>query len=83
MPKFYEDIEVEKSKKKVACEDLRDDLLECLQNTDCVKKDKKTPRDCMRLESLPQQCAVLRNSFFECRRSMLDMRNRFRGRRYY
>lgn len=38
MPKYYEDIEEEKSKKKFACEGLRDDLLECLLNTDCVKK---------------------------------------------
>lgn len=83
MPKYYEDVEEIKQKKKFACEGLRDDLLECLSNSDCVKKDKKTPRECMHDSSLSDQCAKLRFSFFECKRSMLDMRTRFRGRKYY
>ncbi|KAH9513487.1 Dephospho-CoA kinase (Dephosphocoenzyme A kinase) (COAE) [Bulinus truncatus] len=83
MPKFYEDIEETKKKKKHACEDLRDDLLECLSNTDCVRKDRKTPRECMHDASIPNHCNMLRNAFFECKRSLLDMRTRFRGRKYY
>ncbi|CAL1538139.1 unnamed protein product [Lymnaea stagnalis] len=83
MPKYYEDVEELNQKKKFACEGLRDDLLECLSKSDCVKKDKKTPRECMHDSLLPQECATLRVSFFECKRSMLDMRTRFRGRKYY
>ncbi|KAI8798733.1 cytochrome c oxidase assembly factor 5 [Biomphalaria glabrata] len=83
MPKFYEDVEETKQKKKYACEGLRDDLLECMSKTDCVRKDKKTPRECLHDPQIPEKCAMLRNAFFECKRSLLDMRTRFRGRRYY
>ncbi|GFN75057.1 cytochrome c oxidase assembly factor 5 [Plakobranchus ocellatus] len=85
MPKYFEDPDEdkEKDKKKYACEGIRDDLIECLLKTDCVKKDKKTPRDCLHEPSLPDECVKLRVAFFECRRSMLDMRTRFRGRKDY
>ncbi|GFR68580.1 cytochrome c oxidase assembly factor 5 [Elysia marginata] len=85
MPKYYEDPEDDKAieKKKYACEGVRDDLIECLSQTDCVRKEKKTPRDCLHDPSLPDACVKLRLAFFECRRSMLDMRTRFRGRKDY
>ena len=40
MPKYYEDPEEDKAieKKKYACEGIRDDLIECLSQTDCVRK---------------------------------------------
>ncbi|XP_005106925.1 cytochrome c oxidase assembly factor 5 [Aplysia californica] len=83
MPKYYEDVEETKTKKKFACEGIRDDLLECLLKTDCVMKEKRTPRDCMSDPSIPDECNKLRVAFLECRRSMLDMRTRFRGRKDY
>ncbi|EFX86759.1 cytochrome c oxidase assembly factor 5-like [Daphnia pulex] len=67
------------------CSALREDLKFCIQNTDCFKKEKKTPRQCL-LEnhpSVPAECHQLRQSFFECKRSILDNRQRFRGRKEY
>ncbi|CAG5120939.1 unnamed protein product [Candidula unifasciata] len=83
MPKYYEDIEEIKKKKKYACQGIRDDLLECLLKTECCTVKKKTPRECMLDPAIPDECTRLRTAFFECRRSMLDMRTRFRGRKDY
>jgi cytochrome c oxidase assembly factor 5 len=83
MPKFFEDVDEIKSKKKYACEGVRDDLLECLLKSDCCKKDKRTPRECLQDSTVSNECAKLRVAFFECKRSMLDMRTRFRGRKDY
>uniref|UniRef100_A0A0B7BIR9 Cytochrome c oxidase assembly factor 5 n=1 Tax=Arion vulgaris TaxID=1028688 RepID=A0A0B7BIR9_9EUPU len=83
MPKYYEDIEEINAKKGYACEHIKDDLLECLLKSDCCKKDKKTPRQCMLDPSIQDDCVRLRVAFFECKRSLLDMRTRFRGRKDY
>uniref|UniRef100_A0A8D0I1B8 Cytochrome c oxidase assembly factor 5 n=1 Tax=Sus scrofa TaxID=9823 RepID=A0A8D0I1B8_PIG len=39
----------------------------------------KSPRQCLKEGS----CKALQYSFFECKRSMLDARSRFRGRKGY
>ncbi|XP_005862303.1 PREDICTED: cytochrome c oxidase assembly factor 5 [Myotis brandtii] len=39
----------------------------------------KSPRQCLK----EGNCRALKNSFFECKRSMLDARSRFRGRKGY
>ncbi|KAF6204592.1 hypothetical protein GE061_018752 [Apolygus lucorum] len=68
-----------------ACAGVRADLKSCLLQSDCVKKGKKTPRECLLVDdgTVPMQCQALRNLFFECKRSMLDQRQRFRGRKGY
>lgn len=79
----YDDEEVPKTKD--SCAGLREDLRACLLATDCVQLSKKTPKACL-LEhhpSVPQECYGLRNTFFECKRSLLDNRQRFRGRKGY
>ncbi|BFZ24341.1 hypothetical protein BsWGS_27380 [Bradybaena similaris] len=83
MPKYFEDIEEISKQKKNACQSVRDDLLECLLKSDCCRKDKKTPRQCMHDPRIQDECVRLRVAFFECKRSMLDMRTRFRGRKDY
>ncbi|XP_017778331.1 PREDICTED: cytochrome c oxidase assembly factor 5 [Nicrophorus vespilloides] len=57
----------------------------CLLQSDCCRLQKKTPRECLNVTdgSVPTECQVLRNTFFECKRSMLDNRTRFRGRKGY
>ncbi|KAI4458572.1 cytochrome c oxidase assembly protein [Holotrichia oblita] len=56
------------------------------------KGDGKTPRECLKANNVPQECVALRNTFFECKRSLvrenidlfcLDNRQRFRGRKGY
>ncbi|XP_025086911.1 cytochrome c oxidase assembly factor 5-like [Pomacea canaliculata] len=86
MPKYGPDEQEDDGKPKPACVGLREDLRECLLKSDCVRKNGKTPKECLRLgndPSIPSECQSLRTAFFECKRSLLDMRQRFRGRRGY
>ncbi|XP_017777979.1 PREDICTED: cytochrome c oxidase assembly factor 5-like [Nicrophorus vespilloides] len=77
--------EGEKLADQSACAGVRADLKMCLLQSDCCRLQKKTPRECLNVTdgSVPTECQVLRNTFFECKRSMLDNRTRFRGRKGY
>lgn len=35
-------------------------------------QDKKTPRECLQGNNVPSECQVLRNTFFECKRSLVS-----------
>ncbi|EJD53837.1 hypothetical protein AURDEDRAFT_52741 [Auricularia subglabra TFB-10046 SS5] len=65
----------------MSCEPILNALKQCLLLSDCVQKDGRLPSDCLKNHSneLPEECQLLRLSMFECKRSMLDMRKRFRG----
>ncbi|XP_065316816.1 phosphoserine aminotransferase-like isoform X2 [Gordionus sp. m RMFG-2023] len=65
---------------KPACNQIRVELKDCLINTDCVKKFNLSPKDCLTNNhpSVPHLCYKLRTAFFECKRSILDNRTRFR-----
>jgi len=65
------------------CDGLRVDLKRCLLKSDCCLKSHKTPLQCLQDNEVPQECQALRVAFFECKRSLLDMRTRFRGRKGY
>lgn len=78
----YED-ETSQLQDKSPCAGVRADLKMCLLQSDCVKVDGNTPRDCLKQGQIPQECISLRNTFFECKRSLLDARQRFRGRKGY
>ncbi|CAH1401999.1 unnamed protein product [Nezara viridula] len=67
------------------CAGVRADLKICLLESDCVKKNHRTPRECLNINdgTVPTECQALRNLFFECKRSLLDNRQRFRGRKGY
>ncbi|XP_028935522.1 cytochrome c oxidase assembly factor 5 [Ornithorhynchus anatinus] len=75
MPRYYED----KPEEEGACAGVREDLGLCLLQSDCVLKEGKSPRQCLK----EGNCKALKVSFFECKRSMLDARSRFRGRKGY
>ncbi|XP_030055401.1 cytochrome c oxidase assembly factor 5 [Microcaecilia unicolor] len=75
MPKYYED----KEEEQTACAGVREDLKTCLLETDCVLKEGKSPKQCLR----EGHCKALQVTFFECKRSVLDTRSRFRGRKGY
>ncbi|KAL3880210.1 hypothetical protein ACJMK2_032467 [Sinanodonta woodiana] len=79
-----EDNEGEKKPRKRACDGLRTRLKECLILSDCVQKGGKTPKECLNLKgdpSVPNECQLLRTAFYDCKRSLIDMRARFRGRK--
>ncbi|XP_049872639.1 cytochrome c oxidase assembly factor 5 [Pectinophora gossypiella] len=68
---------------KSPCAGIRADLKMCLLESDCCRKDKKTPRECLQAHLVPEECMQLRHTFFECKRSLLDNRRRFRGHKGY
>uniref|UniRef100_A0A8C2UZ22 Cytochrome c oxidase assembly factor 5 n=2 Tax=Chinchilla lanigera TaxID=34839 RepID=A0A8C2UZ22_CHILA len=74
MPRYYED-----KPEGSACSGLKEDLGACLLQSDCVLQEGKSPRECLK----EGYCRALKYSFFECKRSMLDARSRFRGRKGY
>lgn len=67
------------------CATIRSDLKECMLATDCCRVEGKTPRQCLKEkhESVPERCYRLVYLFYECKRSVLDNRVRFRGRKGY
>ncbi|XP_025414916.1 cytochrome c oxidase assembly factor 5 [Sipha flava] len=65
------------------CSGVRADLKMCLLESNCCKIEKKTPKECLRERNCPPECLALQNTFFECKRSLLDNRQRFRGRKGY
>ncbi|KAM4796405.1 cytochrome c oxidase assembly factor 5 [Rhinophrynus dorsalis] len=75
MPKYYED----KEEDKQPCAGVKEDLKTCLLQTNCVLQEGKTPKECLK----EGHCKALQVSFFECKRSILDNRARFRGRKGY
>ncbi|KAJ7700020.1 cytochrome c oxidase assembly protein PET191-domain-containing protein [Mycena rosella] len=64
-----------------SCKGLIAAMKDCIMNSDCVVKDGNKPSECLRhhTNELPEECQSLRRATFECKRGMLDMRNRFRG----
>ncbi|XP_034944359.1 cytochrome c oxidase assembly factor 5 [Chelonus insularis] len=82
---YNNEVVIDKPQSKERCANIRDDLKMCLLQTDCCRKYKKTPRQCLldRDPSIPDECYVLKNVFYECKRSLIDARRRFRGPRDY
>ncbi|TFK55743.1 hypothetical protein OE88DRAFT_1621937 [Heliocybe sulcata] len=66
----------------MSCEPLMNALKECLLRSDCVVKQGHLPSECLKhhLDELPEECQSLRQATYECKRGLLDMRKRFRGR---
>ncbi|KAJ5689166.1 Mitochondrial protein [Penicillium macrosclerotiorum] len=65
-----------------SCQDIREALAQCLQESDCIMVQRHSPRECLAsplAEELPMKCQQLRKGFSECKRGMIDMRKRFRG----
>ncbi|GAA6052908.1 hypothetical protein JCM3770_004403 [Rhodotorula araucariae] len=67
----------------MSCQGVRQALADCILRSDCVLRSDppRSPQECLKAhhDELPEECQLLRKSFFECKRGMLDMRKRFRG----
>ncbi|XP_076165609.1 cytochrome c oxidase assembly factor 5 [Ptiloglossa arizonensis] len=83
MMHYVEEGETLKDKSK--CASLRANLKMCLLETECCKIHKFTPRQCLlkKDKSVPENCFLLQQAFFECKRSIIDARTRFRGPKVY
>lgn len=68
-------------KDRTKCAQLRAELKMCLLESDCCRIHKKTPRECLRVrnETVPDACYVLHQSFYDCKRSIIDAKRRMRG----
>ncbi|KAJ2184261.1 Dephospho-CoA kinase (Dephosphocoenzyme A kinase) (COAE), partial [Coemansia sp. RSA 532] len=65
------------------CEGIREDFIECLLGSECVVINRNSVSDCARnkelADTVPNQCMLLRQSLFDCKRGLIDMRRRMRG----
>ncbi|KAI9502281.1 Dephospho-CoA kinase (Dephosphocoenzyme A kinase) (COAE) [Coemansia spiralis] len=65
------------------CEGVREEYIECLLRSECVFIKRHSVEECIKNKDLatliPDKCHSLRQSLFECKRGLLDMRKRMRG----
>jgi len=82
MTDYIQSIEPDVDETK-ACWRVRYDLKKCILDSDCILKDKRSVRECFTdpTANVPHHCKSLQYTYQQCRRSMLDMRSRFRGRK--
>ncbi|XP_065059364.1 cytochrome c oxidase assembly factor 5-like [Rhopilema esculentum] len=84
----YFDVEEEEKKfkeKHPSCDGLRKEFIDCITQSDCFQKEGKKIRECLHPEAtgVSDECRQIQYTFFECKRSLVDMRMRFRGRKGY
>ena len=58
-----------------ACERLLEELLRCVETSDCVLNKGRKPHDC----ADATECEGPRQAYAKCRRGMIDPRSRIRG----
>ncbi|KAL0538532.1 hypothetical protein IC582_022679 [Cucumis melo] len=68
-----------------SCKGLAMELVKCLSESDCVKVQNRTYRECAGEKSpcIPSECVGLRETYFNCKRGQVDMRARIRGNKGY
>jgi len=65
-----------------SCREVALSLSDCMSKTPCMQSGKSI-KECLKEGGEDGECQVLRNAYFECKRSQLDMRKRIRGTRVY
>ena len=69
-----------------SCKGLLDELVRCLSESDCVRKQGKTHAECAAVNdtrSVPARCLGIRATYAKCKLGQLDMRTRIRGNKGY
>eukprot|EP00566_Odontella_aurita_P037221 CAMPEP_0113561532 /NCGR_PEP_ID=MMETSP0015_2-20120614/20028_1 /TAXON_ID=2838 /ORGANISM="Odontella" /LENGTH=60 /DNA_ID=CAMNT_0000463337 /DNA_START=65 /DNA_END=244 /DNA_ORIENTATION=+ /assembly_acc=CAM_ASM_000160 len=56
------------------CAEAALSLLTCMEETECVLKDKKTVSECLKDEIESEACKAQRNAYYTCKHSQLNMR---------
>ncbi|KAI6218861.1 Cytochrome c oxidase assembly factor 5 [Aphelenchoides fujianensis] len=66
-----------------SCDRLRQALKECIKQSHCVQVERRSAKECINAHdgSVPDRCFTLTTMFSDCKRSLVDMRSRFRGRK--
>ena len=65
------------------CSEAALSLLVCMEKTECVMKKKKSLEQCMKDPDESDPCLAMRNAYYNCKHSQLNMRTRIRGIRQY
>ncbi|KAI6180474.1 Cytochrome c oxidase assembly factor 5 [Aphelenchoides besseyi] len=80
----FEDEELAKQEKTGrSCDRLRLALKDCIKQSHCVQIDRRPAKECINAHdgTVPDRCFTLATMFSDCKRSLVDMRSRFRGRK--
>lgn len=67
------------------CKGLAQELVKCLSESDCVKVENRSIRDCAGKTEpkAPSKCAGLRQTYYDCKRSQVNKASRIRGNKGY
>ncbi|WKY03342.1 hypothetical protein Q1695_004801 [Nippostrongylus brasiliensis] len=67
----------------ISCDRLRQALKKCIKESHCVQIQARSAKECIdaRDGSVSEKCFSLLQNFTDCKRSLVDMRSRFRGRK--
>lgn len=76
---------VEEKKMSKSCKGLAEELVKCLSESNCMKLENRSFRDCAGEKSpcISSECVGLRETYFNCKRGQVDMRARIRGNKGY
>lgn len=67
-----------------SCTGLLDQLVRCVAESDCVKREGRTIKDCIKDEKgVPENCAGVHATYVKCKRNQVDMRTRIQGNKGY
>lgn len=81
----YEDDKINLHEKTgIACDRLRQELKKCIKQSDCVQKDRRLAKDCIRSSdgTVPDRCFSLLSTFSDCKRSMVKIFNLKKKKHY-
>uniref|UniRef100_A0A7S4T3P2 Cytochrome c oxidase assembly factor 5 n=1 Tax=Ditylum brightwellii TaxID=49249 RepID=A0A7S4T3P2_9STRA len=69
-------------KPKKKCAEAALSLLTCMEETPCVKSGRSV-KECLKDPIESDDCRAVRNAYYTCKHSQLNMRTRIRGVRVY
>lgn len=81
---LFDDAEFNELKKTgISCDRLRQALKKCIKNSHCVQVEARSAKECIDVHdgTVPEKCFAVLQNFTDCKRSLVDMRSRFRGRK--
>eukprot|EP01027_Heterolobosea_sp_BB2_P007145 GEZU01010658.1.p1 GENE.GEZU01010658.1~~GEZU01010658.1.p1 ORF type:complete len:116 (+),score=5.88 GEZU01010658.1:44-349(+) len=68
---------------RMPCSVQRKAFIDCILESECIRNGKDF-KECIKCgDDVSSECQTLRTNYFECRRSMLDMRYSYRGKSRY
>uniref|UniRef100_A0A1I7XTY2 Cytochrome c oxidase assembly factor 5 n=1 Tax=Heterorhabditis bacteriophora TaxID=37862 RepID=A0A1I7XTY2_HETBA len=67
----------------ISCDRLRQALKKCIKESYCVQTQARSAKECINAHdgTVPDKCFALLQNFSDCKKSLVDMRSRFRGRK--